>query len=424
MGVDPLLPLLGACMLVTGAANTLLTKYQDMQCVANCDSPNIADHKLFEQPVIQTLQMMMGEGGFCWAIILLTRLYARFSRVSSTTPAQDIVYEPLDTDEHAEFEDDAPGAQQVYDPTTITAEPTKSHHKPRGPLQGRKVLILALPSCCDILATTTMQIGLLYVAASIYQMTRGALVLFVGLLSVIFLKRHLGAWKWASLFIVVLGIAIVGLAGVFEQSDSSPKLPGTDPSGPQRHDISASAARTTAGQTMLGISLIAGAQIFTATQFVFEENIMSKYELDTLALVGWEGTFGVIITVVGMIIMHLVLGRTEAGRGGYFDAVTGIRQILSSRPLAISSVLTMLSIACYNYFGVTITQRVSATSRSTLDSSRTLLIWVVSLGLGWESFKWLQLVGFALVVYGTAIFNEIVQTPTLNAFRRRGWLAS
>jgi hypothetical protein len=36
---------------------------------------------------------------------------------------------------------------------------------------------------------------------------------------------------------------------------------------------------------------------------------------------------------------------------------------------------------------------------------------MVSLGLGWETFKWLQVVGFVLLVYGTFLFNDIVQPP-------------
>lgn len=41
-------------MLVTGVANTLLTKYQDMQCVWNCDDPDSTKRRVFEQPVLQT----------------------------------------------------------------------------------------------------------------------------------------------------------------------------------------------------------------------------------------------------------------------------------------------------------------------------------------------------------------------------------
>ena len=62
------------------------------------------------------------------------------------------------------------------------------------------------------------------------------------------------------------------------------------------------------------------------------------------------------------------------------------------------------------------TRTVSATSRSTIDTCRTLFIWIVSLGLGWETFKGLQIVGFALLVYGTFLFNGIVRAPVC------GWL--
>lgn len=65
----------------------------------------------------------------------------------------------------------------------------------------------------------------------------------------------------------------------------------------------------------------------------------------------------------------------------------------------------------FNFFGLSVTRTVSATSRSTIDTCRTLFIWLVSLALGWETFKWLQVVGFALLVYGTFLFNDIVRPP-------------
>ena len=43
-----------------------------------------------------------------------------------------------------------------------------------------------------------MNVGLLFTPVSIYQMTRGALVLFVGVFSVIFLKRRL--WLYQSVY--------------------------------------------------------------------------------------------------------------------------------------------------------------------------------------------------------------------------------
>jgi hypothetical protein len=53
MAVKAIIPFLVGMMLLTGCANTILTKYQDQQCVRNCDEKDKKPHT-FEQPVIQT----------------------------------------------------------------------------------------------------------------------------------------------------------------------------------------------------------------------------------------------------------------------------------------------------------------------------------------------------------------------------------
>lgn len=75
-----------------------------------------------------------------------------------------------------------------------------------------------------------------------------------------------------------------------------------------------------------------------------------------------------------------------------------------------------LSIAFFNGFGVAVTKYASAAQRSTIDTSRTLLIWVFFIsyqGPGHERFIWLELVGFVMLVFGTFVFNEILVLPCL-----------
>ncbi|KAJ9637273.1 hypothetical protein H2199_007560 [Coniosporium tulheliwenetii] len=420
-------PFLVAMMLATGVCNTLLTKYQDMQCVRNCSSADPSKRKHFEQPVIQTAQMFIGEMG-CWLVVGGFALYNRYlSRSSSTS------YEPVPSGEaeaggDADDDSEAPLAAPLH---------LKTDHEGRIPLEGWKVLLLALPACCDIAGTTLMNVGLLFVAASIYQMTRGALVLFVGLFSVLFLKRRLGPYKWFALFVVVAGVAVVGLAGAISHDDKA--RPGAaEAEQLQWHeeikayvgtalrlardmaDEAHKAAKSRSSvQTIIGVLLIAGAQIFTATQFVLEESIMEKYALEPIKVVGWEGLFGFAVTVIGMAILHLAVGRTESGRYGYFDAREGLWEITHYRAIAVSSILIMISIGGFNFFGLSVTRTVSATSRSTIDTCRTLFIWIVSLGLGWETFKWLQVLGFALLVYGTFLFNDLVRPPLKACMTRK-----
>lgn len=244
-----------------------------------------------------------------------------------------------------------------------------------------------------------MNVGLLFTAASIYQMTRGALVLFVGVFSVIFLKRRLHAFQWFALFIVVLGVGIVGMAGAIFK----------DPAPEDRIKKQVFTEDVTdmspVVRTIIGVLLIAFAQIFTATQFVVEEWILEKYSLEPLKVVGWEGIFGFSVTFVGMAILHLTVGSTPEGQYGYFDAAEGFYEMFTYRSVLYTSFAIMVSIGGFNFFGISVTRSISATARSIIDTCRTLFIWVVSLALHWESFKWLQILGFAFLVYGTFLFN-------------------
>ncbi|RAO64393.1 uncharacterized protein BHQ10_000405 [Talaromyces amestolkiae] len=419
MAREAFIPFLVAMMLVTGVCNTILNKYQDMQCVRDCDSANPAHHKLFEQPVIQTAQMFVGELG-CFLVVLLSYLHTRFvaSRKSSTAPLFAGGYRPVPDDDHLpeyhdgeeDGENEAGANQNNHIPEAAIAKPLD---ETRRVLNGWRILMLAAPACCDILGTTMMNAGLLFVAASIYQMTRGALVLFVGLFSVLFLRRKLYLYQWFALVIVVLGVAIVGLSGALFGHDQGhdPDSGVSDSMLKLARDVDAAARTPEAVRVIIGVLLIAAAQIFTATQFVLEEWVLENYAMDPLNVVGWEGLFGLSVTVIGMIFLHLTIGSTEAGRYGYFDLKEGWRQVTHNRAIAMSSLLIMISIGGFNFFGLSVTRTVSATSRSTIDTSRTLFIWLVSLGLGWESFKWLQVLGFALLVYGTFLFNNIIRPP-------------
>lgn len=375
----------------------------------NCDDPDPKKRAYFEQPVLQTAQMFVGEMG-CWLVVGLMSLYERYQvrrNGNAVTPRQsDIGYQPVDSAAHQDDVDDT--AADTASINSVTALNGSSPAKlatsdENSVLRGLGIFLLALPSICDILGTTLMNAGLLLVAASIYQMTRGALVLFVGLFSVLFLHRHLYAYQWLSLGGVVLGVAIVGLAGAIS--------PDTAANAASVMSAAEASLGTDAVRVIIGVLLIAGAQIFTATQFVLEEWILERSTIEPLRVVGWEGVFGFGVTLLGMIVLHFTIGRSEAGQYGYFDMAEGWRQMTSDPRILSTSLLIMISIGGFNFFGLSVTRSVSATSRSTIDSCRTLFIWLVSLGLGWETFKWLQVLGFVLLVYFTFVFNGIVKPP-------------
>lgn len=306
----------------------------------------------FNQPVLQTAQMFVGEMG-CWLVIGLVEAYRRYTGSQSSSP-----------DGYHEIRTEDPESDPSRD---VQPRQPKQLRDGRSVIRGFRVLLLGLPSSCDILATTLMNAGLLMVAASIYQMTRGALVLFVGLFSVVFLRRRLHLFQWLSLVGVVLGVAVVGLAGAIypdQKQGDAQSLTASQPIQTHAEDQSASI------KAVIGVTLIASAQIFTATQFVLEEWILENSPIEPIWVVGWEGLFGFVVTVVGMAILHLVVGRTETGRLGYFDMAEGWRQLTTYPAIYISSILIMISIGyvtgVFGVFGLSLSANVMIAALTTL----------------------------------------------------------
>mmetsp|Transcript_32668 Transcript_32668/g.31881 ORF Transcript_32668/g.31881 Transcript_32668/m.31881 type:complete len:118 (-) Transcript_32668:205-558(-) len=92
----------------------------------------------------------------------------------------------------------------------------------------------------------------------------------------------------------------------------------------------------------------------------------------------------------------------------------GLEQFSVKIELLLLSLGVMLSIAFFNALGVSVTKYASAAQRTTIDTSRTLVVWLVFLLMPIpfkEYFHWLELVGFILLVLGTLVYNEILIVP-------------
>ncbi|ORY02633.1 integral membrane protein-like protein [Basidiobolus meristosporus CBS 931.73] len=364
-------------MLITGTLNTLLNKIQDKQCVGNCDDPDPSKHQLFEQPVWQTLNMFIGEASCLLAFY--------FIQLSNKRRNANQGYEEIpDSSTPRAREEDVEG-----DDSSVVKKRLSSAQPSTEPLEGWKTLLMWLPTLCDICGTTLMNVGLIYISASIYQMLRGAVVLFAGVFSVVFLNRKLHLYQWFSLILVVLGVSIVGASSILFPDEG----PGSHPA------VNAS---------FTGIFMVLFAQIFTASQFVIEEKVLHRYHIVPVKAVGLEGVFGIASLILGVPILYFLFGK---GTNGYFDIPVGWNQIINHPPVLISGILIAFSIAFFNWFGLSVTRTISATSRSTIDTCRTLFIWMASLSLGWEQFRWLQVLGFVVLIYGTFLFNGVVSPP-------------
>jgi len=360
--------LLAVGMLITGTMNTIVTNFANLASAPGTTAPSTIWGKLngetqrnhaFDHPFFQALCMFLGE-----FLCLLAHMVTKKRRTQ--TPR--------------EIQAEADGVE-VQESSNCRQVETGSFW-------------FALPACCDMCGTGIMYSGLCLSYASVFQMLRGSVVVFTALLSCVALRRKIFMFQWFAVGFVVMGVAVVGVASMGDTSGT-----GKDPNG-----------------VLIGNCLIIFAQVIVAVQMVVEEKIMSVYKTPALKAVGLEGVFGALILgtlLVPMYFVHI---------GGYpiENAPDAMAQLTENWVIAVSMLGNIFSIAFFNFFGISITKHMSAAHRMVLDSVRTLLVWVFSLALGWESFHPLQLLGFAFLSFGIAVYNEVVTLPRVFAYPDSG----
>ncbi|KAJ8921116.1 hypothetical protein NQ315_013586 [Exocentrus adspersus] len=346
--------LLAVVMVITGSINTLSTKWADE--IDSKGKDGVV--KKFNHPFFQASSMFLGE--LC-CLIAFKILYKVYSLRSD-------------------------GTEDVH-------ELTKGN-------RNFNPLILFIPAMCDMTATSIMYIGLNLTYASSFQMFRGSVIIFVGLLSVGFLDRVLKNREWTGIFFVIAGLAIIGVAD-FVSKDTN-----TDNHG--KNDI------------ITGDMLIVIAQIITAIQMVVEEKFVAGQDIPPLQAVGWEGLFGFLVLgflQIPFYFIHAGPPVTDHVGDRLEDAIDAFVQIGHSWKLGLAVTGTIISIAFFNFAGISVTKELSATTRMVLDSVRTIFIWIFSLAFLGQKFHWLQLIGFIFLLVGMCLYNGITFASSFTRIR-------
>lgn len=249
--------------------------------------------------------------------------------------------------------------------------------------------ILAIPALCDTIGTSIMYVGLTMTYASSFQMLRGSVIIFTGILSVAFLDRKLEAQKWAGIIMVILGLIIVGFTDF----------------------ITMKKEQKATNSVITGDLLIICAQVITATQMVIEEKFIAGKDIPALQAVGWEGIFGFIgicLALIPLNYIHAPPPFTDNAQGTLEDTMDALIQIGNNGRLFMAIIGIIISIAFFNFAGISVTKELSATTRMILDSVRTLVIWSISLILGWQIFHYLQVFGFGFLIIGMCLYNDVI----------------
>ncbi|XP_057656732.1 solute carrier family 35 member F6 [Diorhabda carinulata] len=341
--------LLTLLMVITGSINSLSTKWADT--IKSVD--RYGKEKLFNHPFFQACGMFIGELTCLLAFKILYKYYSRR----------------------------ADGTEDVN-------ELTKGN-------RNFNPLILFIPAMCDMTATSIMYIGLNLTYVSSFQMFRGSVIVFVGLLSTAFLQRVLTKKQWSGIVLIIIGLALVGAADfIYKDTNSSH---GTN-------------------DVITGDMLIIIAQIIQAVQMVVEEKFVSGQDIPPLQAVGWEGFFGFSILALLQIPFYFIRAGppvTENSGDRLEDVIDAFVQMGHSGKLTTAILGTIISIAFFNFAGISVTKELSATTRMVLDSVRTIFVWIFSIAFFHQDFHWLNLVGFVVLLSGMCIYNGITGYPLL-----------
>lgn len=247
--------------------------------------------------------------------------------------------------------------------------------------------LFILPVICDMTATTLVNMAFLKIPASVVQMTRGMIVFFTCLFSVVFLGRKQHGYHLVGVGLVCAGITLVGYS----------QLNGLDTASAAFHAV------------VFGITLCVVAQAFQASMLVVEEKVLNDYHVEPMLAVGLEGFFGV--AILSVVIPYMCY-MPDPSTGEPAESVSGAFYQMSLSPiLTLSVIASIFSIAFFNLSGITVTKEASAVARSTIDCSRTIMVWGLELSFGWAKFNSWQLVGFVLLAAGTMLYNRILPVP-------------
>merc|ERR1719510_488700 len=144
----------------------------------------------FRHPFLQACGMFVGEM-FCMVAFYVVKWIKKWKRNRRNNSGIEV--------ERLQDEEDEPEQRQTpYNP-----------------------LIFFPPAMCDMTATSIQYIGLTLTYASSFQMLRGAVIVFTGLLSMLVLRRRLQAYRWIGIVFVIMGLVIVGLCDILYKPSKS-----------------------------------------------------------------------------------------------------------------------------------------------------------------------------------------------------------
>ncbi|EDW66647.1 solute carrier family 35 member F6-like [Drosophila virilis] len=333
---------------LSGTINVLLIKWTSIQLVEG------SDEKLhrFQHPVFLTLLMFVGEF-LCFGVYKV--VYALMSRRG------------LSTDQNL----------------VLTSGSNEFHP-----------FSMLLPSFLRTIASILLFTGLYLTYATSFQMIRGVALIFVGLFSTMYLNQTLTTRHWLAIFTMTCGIVDILALDVQRVEYDNQTVPHTD------HNT-----------ILTGDLLVIIAEVLQAFQYVYEEKHLKASDMVPIQAAGWQGLFGIIITILSAICLNFVpsvVPFNDSSRGVFDDLGDLIPQLRGNTMLILALIGFSCSCAIYNCVGLSIAKFSSSANRLLADGIRVYLIWAFVIFAEWEIMNLITIMGLLILQMGIVMYRQAI----------------
>jgi hypothetical protein len=242
------------------------------------------------------------------------------------------------------------------------------------------------PALMNVAGTTCACLAFIYSYASIVQMLRGSLLVWMCVLTLIFFGNLLRLSQWIGVGVTLVGVVLIGVAsiteGELEANEDSPN--------PQ-----------------LGLFFAVGGQFLIACQVVWEQHVLLRYpELPGMVQTGLEGLEAFAISLLLLVIFYFLPGSSPGGR--LENALDAGIQIGNNYKIGLFLAVSAVASAVFEYSGLTIVRETQAVTRAMSTLLSGLVVWIVAVSVGWERFIALQMVGYAVILIGFLCYADYI----------------
>jgi hypothetical protein len=259
----------------------------------------------------------------------------------------------------------------------------------------RKICVSVVPAVFDALSAGTAYTSLLFVPLSIYQLLRGAQLLFSFLLSCAIIQHPCHVYHVIGMCCCIAGMVLVGLSAV----------------------AMGGAVKCWA----IALSLLS--ELLAAFEVISREYVMKEYKMTELQITGVVGIWGMVLMIIfAFPLVYFLPGNDHGSIENESDSLLLLQDNTTIWKLLV---IYTFNIAVYNIISNIGIASFSAVHVLMTENLRTVLTWLFALsfhycinpasdlGESWSKNSYLELLGMVFLVMGQVIHHGILRLPCI-----------